>query len=62
MDEEESCETCRFFQKPPSRMSHGDCRRYPHNLGKLLTEWCGEYRRLEPGGSPPLPPGVRAIP
>jgi hypothetical protein len=64
---EESCESCRYFQPAAHRMAHGECRRYPHSLAKLLTEWCGEYRR--PGEMIPVfepreaaPPLERVIP
>jgi hypothetical protein len=52
---EESCESCRYFQPAAHRMAHGECRRYPHSLAKLLTEWCGEFAaRPQYGASPAI--------
>lgn len=39
---EESCAGCRFFLDTGEPT--GICRRYPTDVDKLVTEWCGEFK------------------
>jgi hypothetical protein len=44
------CEGCRFWLRE-STIPTGLCRRYPRSIGKLETDWCGEYRDFSPASS-----------
>ena len=48
----ERCENCRYFERDehtiPPEGAHpswrfGWCRRFPKEIGKRVTQWCGEW-------------------
>lgn len=41
----EQCENCYFFQPPTGgeTKTWGRCFRYPQDVQKQYTDWCGEY-------------------
>lgn len=59
---EECCGTCLFFRPPKAAADgvdvssdlsgvylYGKCRRFPQDVVKRPTDWCGEYEPAEPG-------------
>jgi hypothetical protein len=42
---EEECRTCVFFYfKEHARSDSGSCHRYPTDLPRPASYWCGEYK------------------
>lgn len=48
IEQRKVCKTCRYFQPVPSEVDPGWCRRYPQALDKFPSDWCGEWRSIEP--------------
>ena len=43
------CRWCKFWFKPNhlEYEKFGHCRRFPHEIAKYPTDWCGEFKEKE---------------